>query len=180
MKKPITRRSFISKTASFCGISIVSNAVIAQAMVNENDPQAMALGYKNDGTTVNIVKFPMYASGKRCGTCALFQGRAGDSSGKCPLFAGRQVSAFGWCNAYANRGGLTESTQTPQVSKPQAEVTKPQSIENQNGSNAQHSITTKADASERLTFEVSKQKCEELGFKAATEAFGKCVLQLTK
>ena len=175
MEKPITRRSFILKTASFCGISIVSDAAIAQAMVNENDPQAIALSYKNDGTRVNVNKYPTYAASQRCGTCALFLGKAGDSSGKCPLFAGRQVSAFGWCAAYARKGGLP-----PEVSKPQAEATKPQTIENQNGSNAQQSITTQADASERLSLEVSKQKCEELGFKPATEAFGKCVLQLTK
>ena len=177
MEKPITRRSFISKTVFFCGISIVSNAVIAQAMVNENDPQAIALGYRNDGTRVNVNKYPTYAASQRCGTCALFLGKAGDSSGRCPLFAGKQVSAFGWCAAYARNGSLP-----PEVSKPQAEATKPQIIENQNGSNSQSSITTKAqaDASERLSIEVSKQKCEELGFKPATEAFGKCVLQLTK
>lgn len=177
MKKPITRRSFISKTASFCGVSIISNIAMGQSMVDENDPQAKALGYKIDGTRVNVNKYPTYAASQRCGTCALFLGKAGDSSGKCPLFAGGQVSAFGWCAAYARNGGLP-----PEVSKPKAEATKPQSIENQNGLNSQSSITTKAqaDASERLSLEVSKQKCEELGFKPATEGFGKCVLQLTK
>jgi cytochrome c551/c552 len=33
---------------------------------------------------------------------------------------------------------------------------------------------------ERLTLESAKTKCAELGFKPATEAFGKCVLQLSK
>ncbi len=33
---------------------------------------------------------------------------------------------------------------------------------------------------ERLSIEASKKKCEELGFKPATEGFGKCVLQLSK
>ena len=34
--------------------------------------------------------------------------------------------------------------------------------------------------SERLSIEVSKKKCTELGFKPATEGHGKCVLQLSK
>jgi hypothetical protein len=34
--------------------------------------------------------------------------------------------------------------------------------------------------SERLSFEASKRKCTELGFKPATEGHGKCVLQLSK
>lgn len=34
--------------------------------------------------------------------------------------------------------------------------------------------------SNNITIDVAKQKCQELGFKSGTEAFGKCVLQLTK
>jgi hypothetical protein len=34
--------------------------------------------------------------------------------------------------------------------------------------------------SERLSFDASKKKCTELGFKPATEGHGKCVLQLSK
>jgi hypothetical protein len=175
MKKPVTRRSFISKTASFCGISIVCNVAMGQPTLNENSPKALSLRYKTDATTVNAVKFPRYSSGQRCGNCALFQGKAGDVSGRCSLVVGDQVSAFGWCDSYVRKGGFSESIESPELSKPQ-------SIENQNGSNSQPSITTKAQAneSERLSLDVSKQKCEELGFKPATEAFGKCVLQLTK
>jgi hypothetical protein len=33
---------------------------------------------------------------------------------------------------------------------------------------------------ERLSLEASKRKCTELGFKPATEGYGKCVLQLSK
>lgn len=173
MKKPITRRSFISKTASFCGISLLSNVVMGQPTLNENNPKALSLRYKTDATTVNAFKFPRYASGQRCGNCALFQGKVGDVSGRCTLVVGDQVSAFGWCDSYARKGGFRESIESSDLSKPQ-------SVENQNGSNAQQGITTQANESERLSLDVSKQKCEELGFKPATEGFGKCVLQLTK
>lgn len=36
------------------------------------------------------------------------------------------------------------------------------------------------DESSRLSIETAKKKCAELGFKPATEGFGKCVLQLSK
>jgi serine kinase of HPr protein (carbohydrate metabolism regulator) len=37
-----------------------------------------------------------------------------------------------------------------------------------------------AEKFDRLSLEASKQKCTELGFKPATEGYGKCVLQLSK
>jgi hypothetical protein len=42
------------------------------------------------------------------------------------------------------------------------------------------SVTPPATAPERFSLAASKVKCEELGFKPATERFGKCVLQLSK
>lgn len=35
-------------------------------------------------------------------------------------------------------------------------------------------------AQQVMTFDAAKSKCAELGFKPATEGFGKCVLQLSK
>lgn len=75
----------------------------AQALVADNDPQAVALGYKLDGTKTDKAKYPKYVAGQACGTCALFQGKAGATSGGCPLFTGKQVSAKGWCSAYAKK-----------------------------------------------------------------------------
>jgi hypothetical protein len=37
-----------------------------------------------------------------------------------------------------------------------------------------------AEKVDRLSLDASKQKCTELGFKPATEGYGKCVLQLSK
>ena len=41
-------------------------------------------------------------------------------------------------------------------------------------------IKNVAPENERLSLEASKKKCTELGFKPATEGYGKCVLQLSK
>ena len=72
-------------------------------MVAESDPNAASLGYKADASKVDKTKFPKYAAGQNCSSCALFQGKAGDAAGVCPLFAGKQVSGSGWCSAYAKK-----------------------------------------------------------------------------
>ena len=48
-------------------------------------------------------KYPKYAPGQACGTCALYQGKAGDASGPCPLYAGKAVLAKAWCSAWVKR-----------------------------------------------------------------------------
>jgi len=73
-------------------------------MLTESDPTAQALGYRQDATKADKAKYPAYAAGQACGTCALYQGKPGDASGPCPLFAGKNVSAKGWCSAWAKKG----------------------------------------------------------------------------
>ena len=65
--------------------------------------QAAALGYAPDASKVDKAKYPKYAAGQACGTCALYQGQAGAASGPCPLYAGKAVSAKGWCSAYVKK-----------------------------------------------------------------------------
>ena len=48
------------------------------AKVDPKDPQAAALGYVTDATKADKAKFPKYAAGQACGSCQLFQGKAGD------------------------------------------------------------------------------------------------------
>ena len=75
----------------------------AASMVSETDPQSVALGYKADATKVDKTKYPKYAAGQNCGTCALFQGIRTNTAGGCPLFAGKQVSTKAWCSAYSKK-----------------------------------------------------------------------------
>ena len=79
---------------------------LAQAapMVNEKDPQAVALGYVADASKADKAKFKTFAAGQLCSNCALFQGKAADAAGGCPLFAGKQVAGKGWCSAWAKKG----------------------------------------------------------------------------
>jgi hypothetical protein len=73
--------------------------------VDEADPQAVALGYKQDSTKVDAKKYPKHDASQTCATCQLFQGKAGDAAGACPLFAGKQVAAAGWCSAWVKKAG---------------------------------------------------------------------------
>ena len=96
-----TRRVFLMTLAA--GGAALSTVARAQAKLDEKDPQAVALGYVADATKADVKKYPKYAAGQSCSSCALYQGKAGDAAGNCPLFAGKQVNVKGWCSAYAKK-----------------------------------------------------------------------------
>jgi hypothetical protein len=73
------------------------------ALVGEKDAQAIALGYVDDATRADKVKFKTYVVGSQCSGCALYLGKAGDSAGGCPVFQGKNVAAKGWCSAWAKK-----------------------------------------------------------------------------
>ena len=96
-----TRRVFLmTLSAGAAGFGVDA---LAQAKVDEKDPQAAALGYVSEASRADAKKFPKYAAGQVCGNCALYQGKATDANAACPLFAGKQVSGKGWCSAWAKK-----------------------------------------------------------------------------
>ena len=97
-----TRRTFLMTLAA--SSAALGSVAHAQAMVDEKDPQALALGYFADATKTDTKKYPKYAAGQNCANCALYQGKATDAAGLCPLFAGKQVAGKGWCSAWAKKG----------------------------------------------------------------------------
>ncbi len=100
-----SRRQFMILSAAGACTLALNGKVQAQAMVAETDPQAAALGYKAVATAVDKAKFPKYAAGQICGSCALFQGKADAAAGGCSLFGAKQVASKGWCSAYAKKAG---------------------------------------------------------------------------
>ena len=101
MPLPLPRRVFMLTLAA-AGTAIASR-VQAQALLDEKDPQAVALGYVADAARVDVKKFPKFVAGQNCANCAIFQGKPGDKAGGCPLFGTRQVAAAGWCNAWVKK-----------------------------------------------------------------------------
>ena len=73
--------------------------------LKDDDPQAQALGYVSDASTVDGAAQPRFEAGQACANCALFMGAAGDDSGTCSIFPGRLVAASGWCSVNAPKAG---------------------------------------------------------------------------
>ncbi len=97
------RRTFIAQVTLGSSALVAGAAMAENPMVADADPQAVALGYKADGTKTDKTKYPKYAADQKCGSCSLYQGAAGSAAGACPLFAGKQVSSKGWCSAWAKK-----------------------------------------------------------------------------
>jgi High potential iron-sulfur protein len=100
MNKQMPRRVFLMTVAA--SGAVFGAAARAQAMLDEKDAQAAALGYVADAKRADTKKFPKYAAGQTCANCALYQGGAA-AAGGCPLFAGKQVAGAGWCSAWAKK-----------------------------------------------------------------------------
>ena len=97
------RRDFIRIFPAAGAGLLIGQAAFAQAMVDEKDAQAAALGYVADATKVNKTKYPKYTAEQQCGNCQLYQGKAGAAAGPCALFPGKQVAMKGWCSAYVKK-----------------------------------------------------------------------------
>jgi hypothetical protein len=98
----LQRRVFLMTVAA-SGVGL-STATQAQALLDEKDPQAVALGYVADAKKVDTKKYTKYAAGQVCSNCALYQGKATDKQAGCPLFGAKQVAGPGWCSAWAKKG----------------------------------------------------------------------------
>jgi len=103
MNNSLPRRVFLMTLAASGAALATYVQAQAPVMVDEKDPQAVALGYVADAKRVDAKKYPMYAPGQNCANCVLYQGKPGDKAGPCPLFAGKQVAAAGWCSAWAKK-----------------------------------------------------------------------------
>lgn len=97
------RRIFIAQIAAGGSAWAASRAMAQAPKLAESDPQATALGYKEDTTKVDAAKYPKHTAEQHCGNCQLFQGKAADALGACPLFAGKQVANKGWCSAWVKK-----------------------------------------------------------------------------
>ncbi len=106
-----SRRAFLKKgTAGAISLTLYSlfhkQAYADEStLLDENSPQAKALGYKHDVTQVDKASYPKYSDNQFCHNCSLYQGTGTEGNGGCPIFAGKQVKAGGWCNAWIKKAG---------------------------------------------------------------------------
>jgi len=70
----------------------------ATVRVQESDPKASAVGYKEDATKSTARK----DATETCANCNLYSGKEDAADGACALFQDNLVSAKGWCTAWAS------------------------------------------------------------------------------
>ncbi len=73
--------------------------------LDPSDPTAKSLGFVTDSSKVDATANPTHQATQKCGTCAQFQGKAGEASGGCNIFAGHSVPSGGWCKVWAQKPG---------------------------------------------------------------------------
>ncbi len=71
--------------------------------LEETATLAVALGYRQDATKADKVKYPRYAAGQMCKRCIQWKGTATDAWGGCGIFPGKLVNANGWCSTFLAR-----------------------------------------------------------------------------
>ena len=101
MHLPLPRRVFLMTLAT-TGAALATRAQ-AQALVDEKDAQATALGYVAEAKRVDVKKYPKFVAGQNCANCALYQGKSTDKAAACALFPGKLVAGPGWCSAWAKK-----------------------------------------------------------------------------
>src|ERR1700761_7109706 len=92
MQRKVSRR-IIVKNGLLAGailpvLGLAARIGVAADMpaLDPNDPTAKSLGFVTDASKASGAK-----PNQKCGTCAQFQGKAGDASGGCNIFAGKSV-----------------------------------------------------------------------------------------
>ena len=99
-----TRRQFVLTTIPAMAVPLATaRAATAEiGRLEETDPTALALGYRNDASKVDVKKFPTFVPGHICAGCQFYQGAA--AVGACSAVGGKLVNANGWCAAWVRKG----------------------------------------------------------------------------
>lgn len=110
MDKPVSRRRFMKiaavVTTAPLAATLGSRMAFAQdgEKLTEDDPTAMALGYKHNAEEVDTNAFPKRTgegASQHCANCNLFAAaNEGDEWAPCAIFQNKLVNANGWCSAW--------------------------------------------------------------------------------
>jgi hypothetical protein len=101
----LSRRTLLKAgSAALATVVIARSADAADEVLSASDPTAVALGYAEDASQVDVAKWPKKAAGadQQCSNCVLFAATA-DGMGKCNIFPGKLVNANGWCSAWTGK-----------------------------------------------------------------------------
>ena len=100
------RRVFLAQALAGSAALVATRAGAqgaADKLIDEADPQAMALGYKADTNKVDAKAYAKHAANQTCSNCQLYAGKASDAAASCAVFPGKNVAAQGWGSAWVKR-----------------------------------------------------------------------------
>jgi hypothetical protein len=95
-----TRRVFMLQMAVSSAALAAAQANAAVKKIEENEPKALSLGYRNDTTQVDEKRFPKHKASEHCAACMAWLGKPSDAWAECDLMADRMVSSTGWCSSF--------------------------------------------------------------------------------
>ncbi len=106
----LNRRRFIkvavigAATIPFAGM-LASQSAFASDLpkLEEDNAQAVALGYVHDTNAVDQGRYPQHTAEQNCANCNLIQGADGEEWRPCAIFPGKAVAADGWCAAWVRK-----------------------------------------------------------------------------
>jgi hypothetical protein len=99
----VTRRLLVknlSVAAASAGLFSRRSSGDELKRLDVKDPTAVALGYVENASQVDLKKYPAYAQGSNCENCLQLQGPPGNNYRPCSLFPGKLVSVGGWCKGW--------------------------------------------------------------------------------
>jgi High potential iron-sulfur protein len=96
------RRVFMMQIAAASTAMVTGTARAEAKKLEESEPQAIALGYKDDSRNVDAKRFPKHAASQSCANCTIWIGKEG-TGGKCHVFGSRLLSGTGWCSQWVGK-----------------------------------------------------------------------------
>lgn len=95
-----SRRTFvIASAAAAAGVSPAARAALKK--VEENEPKAVAVGYRHDTRKVDRIRYPKHQLTQNCANCLAYApDKPTDEWGECDLMSDRLVYRDGWCSSY--------------------------------------------------------------------------------
>jgi hypothetical protein len=97
------RRTLLKLGSMAIAVTALPQTASAQVRLEENDPQAVALGYRHDTTKVDKAKWPKHSADQKCSNCQLYTGKPTDATAPCSLFGNKLVAGNGWCSVWTKR-----------------------------------------------------------------------------
>lgn len=95
-----TRRVFIAVGAA--PVYLMAGAAQANLKkAEENEPKALAVGYRHDTSKVDRARYPKHQPSQNCANCLAYApAKPTDEWGECDLMSDRLVHRNGWCSSY--------------------------------------------------------------------------------